>query len=58
MASLLEIGYGSLLPKFGRHFSEAVNDGEVSLEILLQAKGEAGLMLAALGNFVPDLMNA
>lgn len=44
-----------ILLKFGRHFSEAVNRGELSMEIFMDVQAEAVRMQVALLDFGPEL---
>ena len=54
-ASLGDDWFRLVLSKFGRHFSEAVNDGELSMEIYLDAQSEVVQMHRALLEFTPEL---
>lgn len=44
-----------ILLKFGRHFSEAVNGGELSMEIFMDVQAEAVRMQVALLDCAPEL---
>lgn len=46
-----------VLPKFGRHFCNAVNEGELSMEIWGDAQLEVVRMHVALVGLVPELFN-
>lgn len=57
-AAVGEDWFRIILSKFGRHFSKAVNRGELSMEIYLDSQGEAVRMHAAFVAFVPELFKA